>query len=66
MHVDYGDGNAWQMAMGKATQPVWKRRHYLHSGETDDGLIPRPGPPATWRFSPKTRSRHLLAKFFGT
>ncbi|MEC8201176.1 MAG: phosphonopyruvate decarboxylase, partial [Pseudomonadota bacterium] len=22
MHGDYGDGNAWQMAMGKATQPV--------------------------------------------
>ncbi|MEC9184493.1 MAG: phosphonopyruvate decarboxylase [Pseudomonadota bacterium] len=41
MHGDYGDGNAWQMAMGKATQPVLEASGITCTRvETDDELIP--------------------------
>jgi len=40
MHGDYGDGNAWQMAMGKATQRVLEASGMTCTRvETDDEMI---------------------------
>ncbi len=67
MHGDYGDGNAWQMAMGKATQPVLEASGITCTRvETDDELIPASRSACNIAFQSEDAIAALLTqKFFG-
>ena len=67
MHGDYGDGNAWQMAMGKATQPVLEASGMTCTRvETDDELIPASRAACNMAFQSEDAIAALLTqKFFG-
>lgn len=67
MHGDYGDGNAWQMAMGRATQPVLEASGMTCTRvETDDKLILASRAACNMAFQSEDAIAALLTqKFFG-
>ena len=67
MHGDYGDGNAWQMAVSKATQPVLEASGMTCIWvETDDELIPASRAACNMAFQSENAIAALLTqKFFG-
>jgi len=67
MHGDYGDGNAWQMAVSKATQPVLEASGMTCTRvETDDELIPASRAACNMAFQSENAIAALLTqKFFG-
>ena len=67
MHGDYGDGNAWQMALGKVTQSVLEASDMICIRvETDDELIPASRAACNMAFQSEDAIAALLTqKFFG-
>ena len=67
MHGDYGDGNAWQMALGKVTQSVLEASDMICIRvETDDELIPASRAACNMAFQSENIIAALLTKkFFG-
>ena len=67
MRGDYGDGNTWQMAMGKATQPVLEASGMTCIRvEMNDELVPASRAACNMAFQSEDAIAVLLSqKFFG-